>query len=45
MVRKIGLAVVLLGLLCITFGCNTIRGMGEDISVVGESITRTAGGP
>jgi predicted small secreted protein len=44
MVRKIGLVIVLMGLLFITFGCNTIRGMGEDIAAAGESISRAAGG-
>jgi predicted small secreted protein len=45
MARKMALISVLLGLLCITFGCNTVRGMGEDIAVVGDSISRAAGGP
>jgi predicted small secreted protein len=45
MVRKIGLAIVLLSLLYALCGCNTIRGMGEDISVVGGSIAGTPGGP
>jgi predicted small secreted protein len=45
MVRKIGLVIVLLGLLCTLFGCNTIRGMGEDIAVVGNGLAGAAGGP
>ncbi len=45
MVRKIGLALVLLSLLCILCGCNTIRGMGEDIAVVGNGLAGAAGGP
>jgi predicted small secreted protein len=45
MVRKIALSLVLAAILCLSFGCNTIQGLGEDISVAGASLTKAAGGP
>jgi predicted small secreted protein len=44
MIRKAILAFALLGLLIASFGCNTFRGLGQDISNVGDAINEAAGG-
>lgn len=41
--RRRGLAVLpLLLLLGLLYGCNTVQGMGEDISALGRAITGTS---
>jgi predicted small secreted protein len=44
MIRKAILVVALLSPLVVTFGCNTFRGLGRDISNAGDAITEAAGG-
>ncbi len=44
MMRRVLLALVLAGLLFATLGCNTMRGLGEDVSELGEALTEAAGG-
>jgi entericidin B len=36
------LGLTALGLLLVTTGCNTIRGMGEDVEAAGSGISGTA---
>jgi predicted small secreted protein len=43
---RIGLAFGLLSLIAVAFGatgCNTIQGMGEDVSAAGNAVSDTAG--
>ena len=42
MKRTIGLGALLLATLLLMSGCNTIRGMGQDIEQGGEAIQRSA---
>ncbi|WP_249978909.1 entericidin A/B family lipoprotein [Vreelandella olivaria] len=42
MKRSLALVVLLLATLLVVSGCNTIRGMGEDIEQGGEAIQRSA---
>jgi len=44
MVRRVLLALVLAGLLFAALGCNTMQGLGEDVSELGEALTEAAGG-
>jgi predicted small secreted protein len=44
MVRRILLGIVLSGMILALASCNTVRGVGEDISQAGEAITDAAGG-
>ncbi|GGC95150.1 entericidin A/B family lipoprotein [Vreelandella lutescens] len=42
MKRTIALATLLLATLLVMSGCNTVRGMGQDIEQGGEAIQRSA---
>jgi predicted small secreted protein len=44
MVKKAVLLLVLAVLTMASFGCNTIRGVGRDISAVGDALSDAAGG-
>ena len=44
MVRRVLLALVLAGLLFAALGCNTMQGLGEDVSELGDALTEAAGG-
>jgi predicted small secreted protein len=44
MVRRILLGIVLSGMILALVGCNTIRGIGEDITQAGEAISEAADG-
>jgi predicted small secreted protein len=44
MLRKAVLLLALLVLTAASLGCNTIRGVGRDISAVGDALTDAAGG-
>jgi predicted small secreted protein len=43
-VKKVVLVLVLLGLVSATLGCNTMRGVGKDISAAGDALSHAAGG-
>ncbi len=45
MTRKVVLVLVLLGMLVASAGCNTVRGIGRDISAVGDALSDAAGNP
>lgn len=42
MIRKMMLVFVLLGLTAALVSCNTVRGIGRDISTAGEAISGAA---
>ena len=42
MKRTIALGILLLATLLVMSGCNTVRGMGQDIEQGGEAIQRSA---
>ncbi|MDK9688667.1 entericidin A/B family lipoprotein [Halomonas sp. LC1] len=42
MKRTIALGILLLAMLLVMSGCNTVRGMGQDIEQGGEAIQRSA---
>jgi len=44
MLKKAVLLLVLAVLTIASFGCNTIRGVGRDISAVGDALSDAAGG-
>jgi len=44
MTKKVLLALTLLGILVAVASCNTVRGIGRDVSIAGEAITEAAGG-
>jgi predicted small secreted protein len=44
MVKKVVLLFVLMGLTAALVGCQTVAGIGRDISTAGEVITEAAGG-
>jgi predicted small secreted protein len=44
MIKKAALLLVLLVLTTVSLGCNTIRGVGRDISAVGDALSDAAGG-
>jgi len=44
MMRRVLLALVLAGLLFAALGCNTMQGLGEDVSELGDALTEAAGG-
>lgn len=43
MIRKMVLVLVLIGLAATQIGCNTVQGIGRDISTAGEAISEAAG--
>ncbi|MEN6338235.1 MAG: entericidin A/B family lipoprotein [Phycisphaerales bacterium] len=45
MIRRILLGIILSGMILAFAGCNTIRGMGEDITLAGEAISEAASMP
>lgn len=45
MTRKVVLVLVLLGMMVASVGCNTVRGIGRDISAVGDALSDAAGNP
>ncbi|MCG7576990.1 MULTISPECIES: entericidin A/B family lipoprotein [unclassified Halomonas] len=42
MKRTVALGILLLATLLVLSGCNTVRGMGQDIEQGGEAIQRSA---
>ena len=42
MIKKIILVLALTGILLGTFGCNTVEGIGRDISALGTALADTA---
>jgi predicted small secreted protein len=44
MIKKTLLAFTLLGILIAAASCNTMRGLGRDVSIAGDAITEAAGG-
>ncbi len=44
MMRRVLLALALAGLLFAALGCNTMQGLGEDVSELGDALTEAAGG-
>ena len=44
MIKKTLLALALLGMLIAAASCNTMRGLGRDVSIAGDAITEAAGG-
>ena len=44
MTKRILTGLVLLGILVAAAGCHTVRGIGRDLSEVGDAITEAAGG-
>ena len=42
MIRKVVMILILVGLVVTFVGCNTIEGMGRDISEAGEAISEAA---
>jgi predicted small secreted protein len=45
MTRKVMLVLILLGTMVASVGCNTVRGVGRDISAVGDALSDAAGTP
>ena len=45
MTRKVVIVLVLLGMMVASVGCNTVRGIGRDISAVGDALSDAAGNP
>lgn len=43
MIHRVLLAFALAGLLFAVLGCNTMRGLGEDISEMGNALSEAAG--
>jgi len=43
MLRKALLALMLAGMLFVALGCNTVEGLGEDISSLGRAMSEAAG--
>ena len=43
MMRKIAIAVVFIMCMCMLSGCNTVRGVGQDVERGGEAIERSSG--
>jgi len=44
MIKRILIGFVLLGALLAAAGCNTVRGIGQDLTEAGDAITDAAGG-
>jgi predicted small secreted protein len=44
MIKRMLLILALLGMLVAIASCNTVRGVGRDVSIAGEAITEAAGG-
>jgi predicted small secreted protein len=44
MMRRVILALMLAGLLFAAWGCNTVRGVGEDVSAAGNALSTAASG-
>ena len=42
MIRKMLLTLALIGVLLTAFGCNTVAGLGRDISTVGNALSDAA---
>ncbi len=44
MIKRILIGFVLLGVLLAAAGCNTVRGVGQDLAEAGDAIVDAAGG-